>query len=80
LLGLADCTEFDLIRKDAENEEACMYLPLFQAGKSTMKYRNACGERVLNLTRELDLRAPSTFFDSHGNIDTWRCPKKIHTR
>lgn len=37
-------------------------------------YRNSCGERILNIMRELDLHSPNTFFDSHGKFDTWRCP------
>jgi hypothetical protein len=39
-------------------------------------YRNSCGERVLNMMRELDLRAPSPLFDSHGKFNARQCPKK----
>jgi hypothetical protein len=28
------------------------------------------------MMRELDLRAPSPFFGSHGKFNAWRCPKK----
>ena len=38
-------------------------------------HRNENGERILNLMREHDLRAASTFFDCNNKHNTWRNPK-----
>ncbi len=65
----------DGIEKDGRYEEEIDSIHNL-LGPHGNPYRNACGERVLNLMRELDLRAPSTFFDSHGKFNTWRCPKR----
>jgi hypothetical protein len=41
--------------------------------------RNQSGERILNLLREHNLQATSTFFDKNNKYNTWICPSNATT-